>query len=137
MPFIPGNRPPHSPKRDIRRRISPYDKPVRPGKLPAVEKPQAAEQVPERIERTIPQQAGTRITHHASHPFAHGTLIAMDGTNFANRLAVGEPTTVEPGFGIGKQFPALGTKFPIPLFTGTVKADHPSDDPLFIRYPIR
>ena len=135
MPFVPENRPPRSPKRDTRRRTSPYEKPLRPGKLPAAEKPQTAEQVPERIERTIPQQAGTRITHHAPHPFPHGYFVAMNGAFLANRFPVAEPTAIQPDNGIREQFPTLRTKLPVPFPVDTVKTDHPLDDPLLIVYP--
>ena len=135
LPFVPENRPPRSPKTGYRRRTSPYEKPLRPGKLPAAEKPQTAEQVPERIERTIPQAGGD--PHNASRTASVPAWIFCSNERGISCKPVScRRTDSNPtGQRHTRAIPDTPDKAPGSLPGGYSKTDHPLDDPLLIVYP--
>ena len=77
---------------------------------------------------------GTRITHHAPHPFPHGYFAAMNGhflqTGFLspNRQQSNRQQHT-------RAIPDTPDKAPGSLPGGYSKTDHPLDDPLLIVYP--
>ena len=129
MPFVPENRPPRSPKTGY----PPQDIALR--KAATTRKITGRRKAADGRAGARTHRAGTRITHHAPHPFPHGYFVAMNGAFLANRFPVAEPTAIQPDNSIREQFPTLRTKLPVPFPVDTVKTDHPLDDPLLIVYP--
>lgn len=95
----------------------------------------SAEQVPQSVQRMIPQHPGACVAHDPAHPFPHPGTVTVNGTSAAGGFPFPERTAVEPRTGILQQSTAFRTQRRIPLSLPAIKADHPFHRPLFTSDP--